>query len=145
MRRPNPLVPLQRIVAADAQLAAWNRRRLHQEAVLHAVRRLLPRPVAERIRVVDSVGTTLVLASSAGAIASVVRQRVPDLLVGLRRAGMEFNGIAVRVQPQSMPMSSAKIEFRQWDSASRRPLVALEADIAPGPLKAALGRLLRRR
>lgn len=144
MRRPNPLVPLQRIVTADAQLAAWNRRRLHEEAVLRAVRRLLPRPVAERVRVVDSLGTTLVLATSAGAIASVVRQRVPDLLVGLRRDGWEFNGIAVRVQPESMPLSSRKNEPRQWDSSTRRPLVALEANLSPGPLKAALGRLLRR-
>ena len=145
MRRPNPVTPLTRIVDADAQLASWNRRRLGDEAVLHAVRRLLPRPVGERLRVVDSLATTLTLATSSGAIASVVRQRGPDILVGLRRHGWEFSGIAVRVQPPSMPLSSSKNEPRQWDSLNRRPLIALEAGLAPGPLKASLARLLRRR
>jgi hypothetical protein len=44
-----------------------------------------------------------------------------------------------------MPLSSAKAEPRQWDSVNRRPLVALEAGLSPGPLKAALARLLRKR
>ena len=68
-----------RIVDADAQLDAWNERRLREEALLRrrsprsaAAGRGAPSIVAER------PAGTLELATSAGAIASVVRQRGPD-------------------------------------------------------------------
>ncbi len=145
MTRRKALTPLIRVVESDTQLKAWNDRRRREESVLQAVRRLLPRPVAERLVVTDGQGSTLELATGAGAIASVVRQRGPEILDALKRDGWEFNGIRVRVQPRPMPLSLEKVERRQWDSESRLPLVALEAKISPGPLKTALGRLLKGR
>lgn len=145
MTRPNTLTPLRRIVDADAQLKAWNERRLREQTLLLAVRRALPRPVAERVRVTDEQGERLVLATSSGAIASVLRQHGPAILAAVRRDGWQFSGIEVRVQPQSMPMSLAKPVPHQWDSLNRRPVAALEAALPPGPLKAALTRFLRSR
>lgn len=145
MSRPNPLTPLHRIVAGDSQLKSWNERRLREEALLRTVRSVLPRPVAERVHIADGEGSTLELSTSSGAIASVVRQRGPDLLAALAGTGRQFSGIRVRVQPRIMPLSLAKSLPRQWDSSSRRPLVALEASLPAGPLKAALARLLRNR
>ena len=145
MTRPNPLTPLHRVVDDDAQLRAWNERRLHEAALLRVVRRVLPRPVAERVIVADGLQATLELATSAGAIASILRQHGPLILAALRREGWQFNGIHVRVQPQVMPASSPKNLPRQWDSASRQPMDALCQRLSPGPLKAALRRFLRSR
>jgi hypothetical protein len=145
MSRPNRLTPLHRIVDADAQLKSWNERRLREDALLRAVRRALPRPVAERIHLAEDQSGRLELATSAGAIASVVRQHGPAILAALRREGWQFSGIGVRVQPQSMPLSSYKSVPRQWDSANRQPMDALCAALPPGLLKAALRRFLRNR
>ena len=77
--RPNPADPrFDRIVDADAQLKAWNERRLREAGAA-------PRRSAACCRdrspsayiVADGHGSTLELATSAGAIASVVRQHGP--------------------------------------------------------------------
>jgi hypothetical protein len=143
--RPNPLVPLHRVVDDDARLRAWNERRMQEAALLRLVRRGLPRPVAERVHVADGSKTTLELSTSAGAIASILRQHGPQILAALRHEGWQFNGITVRVQPQVMPVSSGKSQPRQWDSSSRQPMDALCQRLPPGPLKAALRRFLRNR
>jgi hypothetical protein len=145
MKRPQPLTRFSRIVDADATLASWNARRQREQALLRAVRRELPRPVGERVFVSSAESQTLELSTTAGAIAAVVRQRGTDLLAALRRDGYEFSGMRIRVQPQSMPLSLQKSEFRQWNMAARRPLVALHERLAVGPLKSALARLLRGR
>lgn len=145
MPRPNPLIPLHRVVDDDAQLRSWNERRLHEATLLRIVRRALPRPVAERVHVLDGHKTTLELATSAGAIASILRQHGPAIVAALRHEGWQFNGISVRVQPAVMPLSSAKNEPRQWDSSNRQPMDALCQRLPPGPLKAALRRFLRNR
>src|ERR671913_1515820 len=75
MSRPRSLTPLDRIVDGDAQLKAWNDRRRREQAMLSTLRRVLPRPVAERLYITGSDGSVLELATGAGAIASVVRQR----------------------------------------------------------------------
>ena len=143
--RHKALTTLETVLESDTQLRAWIDRRRREQSVLQAVRRLLPRPVAERLQIVDGRGSKLELATGAGAIASVVRQHSPQILDALQRAGWQFSGIRVRVQPQFMPLSSEKGVRRQWDSASRRPILALEEKIPPGPLKTALGRLLKGR
>jgi hypothetical protein len=145
MKRTEKPKRFSRVVEADAQLASWDERRLREEALLRAVRRQLPRPVAERVIVSSGETATLELSTSAGAIAGVVRQRGPDLLAGLRRDGYEFSGLRIRVQPISMPLSLPKSVPRQWDSASRQPVTALYSRLSDGPLKTALGRLLKGR
>ncbi len=144
MARPGRLTPLARIVGADAQLASWNDRRLREEALLRAVRRVLPRPVAERVFISNGQGETLELSTTSGAVATVVRQRTPELLAALQREDCKFIRIRLRVQPRSVPMDPEKAVARQWDSRNSRPLEGLAATLPSGPLKAALGRLLRR-
>lgn len=139
------LVPLARVLAADATLAGWNERRTREQAVLAVVRKVLPRPVGQRVRVASADGGTLELAAPTGAIASVVRQRGPDILARLAHEGWEFSGMRLRVQPHSAPPETNKQLPRQWDSASLRPLAALEAGLPASPLKTALARFLRGR
>jgi len=136
--------PLQRIFAADATLAAWDARRRHEEAVAEMVRRHLPRALASRLRVADARGAQLELAADAGAIAAVVRQRSPALLADLRREGLEFTGIRVRVQVRNEPPPAMKALSNPIDRAALRPLAGLARDLPPGPLKVALTRFLRR-
>lgn len=139
------LTPIARILATDAQLASWNARREREAALLAVVRRALPRPVAERVHVANGEGPTLELATATGAIASVVRQKGPDLLAALRRDGWQFSGIRLRVQPRQAPPQPPKPLPRQWDSTSRKSLAALESKLPAGPLKNALARFLRSR
>ena len=136
--------PLQRILAADPALAAWDARRRREAALTAIVRRHLPRPLAERIRVADEKGIELNLIADAGAIAAVARQRAPDLLADLRREGCEFTSIRVRVQVAAAPVRPEKISVKQMDRNALRPLATLARDLPPGPLKTALARFLRR-
>jgi hypothetical protein len=148
-RSPIPAVarspqPFDRIVTADATLAAWAARRDGEEALTGIVRRLLPRPLAPRIRVADARHGQLELAADAGAIAAIVRQRNVELLAALRREGYEFTGIRVRVQVRVDPPRDRKPLANPLDRSSLRPLSALARDLPAGPLKAALERFLRR-
>lgn len=145
MNRPRPLTRFAGIVAGDEQLASWNARRIREEALLRAVRRVLPRPVGERTSIASAQTAVLELTTTAGAIATVLRQHGPAILAALHRDGWQFSAIKVRVQPQSMPMSSPKSQSRQWDSGATRSLRALQAGLEDGPLKAALARLLKSR
>ena len=136
--------PLQRILAADPALAAWDARRRREVALTAIVRRHLPRPLAERIRVADERGPELNLIADAGAIAAVARQRAPDLLAELKREGCEFTSIRVRVQVAAGPARTEKPLVKQIDRSALRPLAALARDLPSGPLKTALARFLRR-
>ena len=136
--------PLKRLLATDASLAAWDARWRREAALTATVRRHLPRPLAERIRVADASGTELILAAEAGAIAAVARQRAPDLIAALRGEGYEFTGIRVRVQVRIEPPRMEKPIAKQIDRAALRPLAALARSLPAGPLKAALDRFVRR-
>jgi hypothetical protein len=144
MSKPQSLQPLSRVLAADATLAAWHARAKAEADLTAAVRRHLPRAIADRVRVAEAVHPTLTLATSTGTIAAVVRQRLPDILGELRREGCNFTEIRVRVQvrvdaPESV--KSLKIQRKRADPA---PLQRLADSMADGPLKAALLRLARR-
>lgn len=145
MSRRRTLEPLGRIFEADAKLAAWNDRRRQEAALLAALRRQLPRTVAEQVAIAGVEGSTLIVAVASGALASVLRQKTPELATGLKREGWQFSRIQVRTQPRSMPMSWEKKLSRQWDSQSRVPMAALCSRLPEGPLKAALARFLRSR
>jgi hypothetical protein len=135
---------LQRILAADPALAAWEARRRRECALTAIVRRHLPRALAPHVRVADDRGPELALAANSGAIAAVARQRAPDLLAELRREGFEFSAIRVRVQVGSAPPEQKKPVAKQVDRAALRPLAELERGLPAGPLKASLARFLRR-
>jgi len=136
--------PLSRILAADATIAGWDDRRRREQALTDLIRRHLPRPLADRVRVRDAEGSELGLAVEAGAIAAIVRQRTPDLLAALQHDGWQFTAIRVRVQVRVEPPPRQKVKIKQPDRDSLRPLAGLARDLPPGPLKAALARFLRR-
>jgi hypothetical protein len=141
---PRSPQPLHRILAADPAIAGWDARRRREQALQVLVRRQLPRPLAERIRVADMEGTELQLAAEAGAVAAIVRQRTPELLASLRHNGWEFTGIRVRVQVRTSPAPPPKIDMNQPDKESLRRLAEFGRTLPAGPLKAALGRFVRR-
>jgi len=135
--------PLSRIFAAHPAIADWDSRRLRDATLAQLIRRHLPRPLADRVRVAVAGEGELELAVDTGAIAAILRQRTPDLLATLRGERPEFTGIRVRVQVRSDSGTQPKMKINQLDKESVRPLAGLAADLPPGPLKAALLKLVR--
>ena len=142
-----PSQPLARVLERDAQLAVVDSAREAARKLLTALmRRYLPRPLAERVRVAGCPGPRLLsLRSTAGAVATVVRQRCPDLTAALRREGMHFTEIRMRVQVRGAPQRDAKTASAStgYDRAVavvRRSRRACR----DGPLKASLSRWSRR-
>jgi hypothetical protein len=136
--------PLSRILAGDTTIAGWDARRRREDALAAVVRRLLPRPLADRVRIRDAQGPELELAVDSGAVAAVLRQRTPDLLVALARDNWQFTGIRVRVQVRIVPAAREKSKRIQPDRETVRPLAELSRRLPAGPLKTSLLRLLRR-
>ena len=144
MSKPRSLQPFREVLAADATLAAWRSRALSEAKLTSAVRRLLPRAIADRVHVVDAAEATLTLATSTGTVAAVVRQRLPDILGGLLREGCNFTEIRVRVQVRTDPPQLPKVIKNQRQSVDPTPLNRLAETLADGPLKTSLRRLARR-
>lgn len=142
--KPIPARPLSRILAGDDQIAAWHQRMQQESRLTAAVRRMLPRALADRVRVAEAGTQTLKLAVPAGAVAAVVRQRTPDLLAGLRREGCNFTQIEVRVQVAVDPPPTRKIPVNQANKVDSAALRELAGRLPPGPLREAVLRLARR-
>jgi hypothetical protein len=136
--------PIKQILADDATLKRWDERRRSLDTLTGIVRRSIPRPLAERIRVTAAEDRELTLATDAGASAAIIRQRTPDLLAALQREGWKFSAIRVRVQVRTESEPMKKAPSNQLDRAALRPLIRLARELPDGPLKAALGRFLRR-
>ena len=134
-----------RVIAADPALADWERRRARDQAILKIVRRALPRTLAAGIAVADAESGELRLSVQSGAYAAVLRQRGADLLPALAREGWEFTAIKVVVQPGVWPVHDKKLPSIQWDSRANQPLSELRDGLPPGPLRAALAKLLAKR
>jgi hypothetical protein len=125
-------------------MGAWHERMERELRLTTAVRRLLPRALADRVRVAEAEPPTLKLAVPAGAVAAVVRQRSPDLLAGLRREGWDFTQFEVRVQVGTGVLSHMKIDKNQTHRVNPAPLRQLAAGLPPGPLRDAVQRLARK-
>ena len=137
--------PIAGVLESEPQLAEWAARHRREAALTRAVRKHLPRPIGERVRVADARGGVLHLAASAGAIAATLRQRAPDLRAALGRDGWEFDDVVVRVQVAENATAVTTSEpGRQWDSAAAAPLFRLAETLPEGPLQAALKRWSRR-
>lgn len=144
MPLPASLQPLARILAADATISAWHARARAEAELTSAVRRHLPRALADRVHVAEIANATLTLATNTGTIAAVVRQRLPTILGELQREGCNFTEIRVRVQVRGEgpePAKSLKIQRKRADPA---PLRRLAEGLPDGPLKTAVLRLARR-
>jgi hypothetical protein len=144
MAKPNSLQPLARILTTDTLLASWHDRMRREAQLTTTVRRLLPRALADRVRVAEVAPPVLHLAVAAGAVAAVVRQRTPDILAGLRREGCDFTELRVRVQVRTEPAQSHKSVYKQNTKVDSAPLRRLARDLPDGPLKEAVERLVRR-
>jgi hypothetical protein len=142
-KSPIPL-PLSRVLASDATLAAWQARVAIETELTSTVRRHLPRALAHRVRVALAAENTLTLVTSSGAVAAVVRQRLPDILGELSREGCNFTEIKVRVQVRLDPLEPEKVLKIQRKGADPAPLRRLAATLPDGPLKIAIERLARR-
>jgi len=142
--KPNLPRPLSSILAVDAQISAWHERMERECRLTAAVRRLLPRALADRVRVAEAEPPTLSLAVPAGAVAAVGRQRSPDLLAGLRRDGWDFTQFEVRVQVGTGVPSQVKVNKNQSHRVNPGPLRQLAAELPPGPLRDAVQRLARK-
>ena len=142
--KQTPARPLNRILAGDAQIAHWHERMQRELRLTTAVRRLLPRALADRVRVAEAEPPLLIVAVPAGAVAAAVRQRSPDLLAGLRREGLHFTQIEVRVQVRTTPPPTQKVLANQSNAMNASPLRDLAAGLPAGPLRAAVERLARR-
>ncbi len=134
-----------RVLSGDPQLADWQRRYARDQAIIRIVRDTLPRTLSADIAVADAESGELRLAAPSGAFAAVLRQRSAALLSALTRKGWEFTAIKVVVQPRNTPTPKKKSSQIQWDAQASKPLAGLRDDLPPGPLKAALARLLRGR
>ena len=144
MPKSPPFSPIARLFERDPQIASWAAR-IQQEAALTAIiRRFVPRPLAERVRVADARGSVLELAVAAGAAATVVRQRTPDMTVALRREGWDFTEIRIRVQVRTAERSPDKTFSHQVDANRLDPLFRLADTLGDGPLKHSLKRWRRR-
>jgi len=144
MPKSPPFSPIARLFERDPQIASWAAR-IQQEAALTAViRRVVPRPLAERVRVAGARGSVLELAVAAGAAATVVRQRTPDMTMALRREGWNFTEIQIRVQVGAAERRPGKKLSYQADANSLDPVFRLADRLGDGPLKQSLKRWRRR-
>ena len=144
MPKPPPVSPIAQIFERDSRIASWTARLKHEAALTAAIRRMLPRPLAERVRVAATHGGVLELAVAAGAIATVVRQRTPDMTMALRREGWDFTEIRIRVQAGAAERPAEKAPSRQLDSEGATALFALADKLPDSPLKTALANWRRR-
>ncbi|MBS0320846.1 MAG: DUF721 domain-containing protein [Proteobacteria bacterium] len=141
----SPIRTLSRVVADEPALAGWERRRARDAAILAVVARGVPRAVAGELAVADAASDVLVLAGPSGAVAAVLRQRVPDLQARLLREGWKFTAIRVVVQPRTHAAPPRKNVTNQLDRSAIPVLAELRDRLPEGPLRASVERLLRRR
>jgi Dna[CI] antecedent DciA-like protein len=144
MPKPLPLLPIASVFERDPQIASWAARLSTEAALTTLIRRHLPRPLAGRFRVSGARDGILEIAVAAGAVATVVRQRSPDLAAALKREGFDFTEIRIRVQVGTGARSPEKLPIRQLDTRGAAALFDLAATLPDGPLKLALARWQRR-
>jgi hypothetical protein len=133
--------PLGHILSAETTLAGFLDRRRNELAILHHVRRNLPPALAAQVGIAAVEPPELALLASSGAVGALLRQRVPDLVEKLARAGWQFTGIRVRVQPRPPPGRPRKNIVKQLDGLSAATLRAHAERLADPELAAALRRL----
>lgn len=140
---PRPL-PLARVLERDAALAGWSQRARVEAHLTTLLRAQLPRAVGPHVRVAGTDAKCLELAAGAGAIAATLRQRAPDLLAALRREGLDFTEIRVRVQVRGITGTAVKNPANQRDASAARPLFELAERLPEGALRRSLIRWSRR-
>ena len=136
--------PMRQILAAEPALARWLDRQQHEHAIVQQVKRALPPALAAHVEAADTGSQQLVLATTSGAAAALLRQHAPALLQALEREGWKFTGIRVRVQPRSAGRSFEKNISKQVDAISLAKLKARAGALADPALRKAVLRLAER-
>ncbi|MCL2297570.1 MAG: DUF721 domain-containing protein [Proteobacteria bacterium] len=139
-----PFNPLAHVIETEPHLAVWLRRHRLEAALTRMVRAHLPRLVAGQVRVTDLRDGQLELTVPSGALATAVRQQIPELLAALASHSREFNGIRVRVQPLAAFITTPTPPSRRPPPATA-PLQTLVKRLPDGPLKDAVSRLMKRK
>lgn len=136
--------PLNRVIAEDATLGAWQARHAREQALIASIRRHLPRQLGTRLSACELPTGDIELIAPAGAVAAAVRQRTPELVQALEREGWPCRAVRVRVQVTDEPRMPKKALPASVNRQDLAPLARLSGELPSGPLKTALARLLRR-
>ena len=105
--------------------------------------RALPAALAGHIRVMQLEAGTLSLACDSGAVASRLRQQADALIANLTRREVAVTTVRISVNPELLARYVHPVEKTGVPSAALDQLARLNTEIEDGPLKEALGRLLR--
>ncbi|MCL5061429.1 MAG: DUF721 domain-containing protein [Candidatus Thermoplasmatota archaeon] len=108
-----------------------------------ALDRSLPAALAGHVRVALLENGVLSLACDSGAVASRLRQQSGALLDNLGKRGVAATSLRIGVNPELLARYVHPVEKTGLPPAALDGLAHLNAEIEDGPLKEALGRLLR--
>ena len=108
-----------------------------------ALDRALPAALSGHVRVMQLENSVLSVACDSGAVASRLRQLSDALVVGLVKRGIAAASLRVSVNPELMARYVHPAEKAGLPPAALDGLAHLNAEIEDGPLKDALGKLLR--
>jgi hypothetical protein len=100
--------------------------------------------LASQTSVADATRPELLLATSTGAVAGLVRHHAPQLLEALGREGWKFTGIRIRVQVRPASADISKVYAKEMDPLAAAALLAGAEGIGDRGLAAALRRLAGR-
>jgi len=108
---------------------------------LQLIQRELPQALAAHVGAARAEIQELVLVTSGGAAATLLRQRSPALLEALKRSGWQFSGIRVCVQARSASRRPEKSSPKQLDAISAARLKAAARSLSDPLLATALLRI----
>jgi hypothetical protein len=135
--------PLRDVIFAEAALAGFVDRRRRDLAILELLQESLPPALGAQIAIADALRPELVLSTTSGAAAALLRQRAPALLEALTREGWKFTGIRVRVQARGSSAEISKVYAKQMDEVTAATLRLRAERIEDPGLAEALRRLAR--
>jgi hypothetical protein len=137
-----PARPIAQVLATDPELARWLTRARQHERIHGVVASRVPAALATSFRVVETVGSELVLGAATGAASLALRRDVRAILSDLRRGGFDFQAIRVLVLPR-LAARDARPGFRApaVGPEARQAMCELAARLPEGTLQVAVSRL----
>lgn len=111
--------------------------------VQNELERALPAALAGHVRVMQLEGGVLSIACASGAIASRLRHQTGPLLATLSKRGIDASAIRVHVDPGLAAPYVPPSEKATLPAGALDDFAQLREAIPDGPLREALGRLLR--
>lgn len=127
--------------------AAAGRFMAHARLLLKLSRRfeaIAPSAFRHAARVANYKSGTVVIHTDNGAVASKIRQMSQRLCDELSKGGAQCNGMEVKVQPRETHSQSTTSTPKPISEAACGSLQSASRQLPPGPLRAALDRLVER-